>query len=176
MPYPHLEDFGWRRVYRGVWFDPQWTTLTGAAQWLYLALITSPHVTASGILVWAPPRLAQLAARTSVADVIEAAAELSAADYLITDADTDEALIRAYVRHAAVLRNRNTATAIRRQYHGCRSARIKGVLVHELNRLAVERPDLPWGQLVEVLADRALDPGDVHTLFDSAGGDPPPRL
>ncbi len=96
-------------VLASIWTDPDWVTLTAAAQRTYMLLLSQPKLSLAGLLDYVPSRWARMAADTSLASVEAAIDELEASRFVLVDHDTDELLIRTFVKHdiTTVLRNRN---------------------------------------------------------------------
>jgi len=162
---------GWVRVWRSIASDTDFRALSVPAQWLYFTLLSSPATELCGRTEWHAGRLATRSASADRATVVAAGMELSEGRFIIIDTGTGEALIRTYVRHAEVLRNPFLAKSVRAGYERLMSDRLRGVLVWELRRMHVDNPTLHWGSLVDVLGMDAIDPGDLHSMFDS-GTDP----
>jgi hypothetical protein len=165
-----------------IWSDADFRALTPPAQWLYFVLLTSPKLTYCGVGDFHAGRITQIAAETTVEYVMLAAAELSYAYFAVFDQDTDEFLVRSFLRHDPVLKQPRLAVSAAKAYGGVASNKIRAVLVHELQRLRKENPDLQaWEQPsmktvlrqpavpvrevdVEMSMPFALDFGAVHAL------------
>lgn len=144
-----------------IWNDDAFRALTPAAQWLYFLLLTHPTLTSAGVGDWRPNRLAALAQGHDVEVVENAGAELAHHLYVVIDQETEEYLVRSFHRNDDLLKMPNMATAAARAAAEVASAGIRGVLVHELNRLKRERPGMKgWGsqELSELMAGDSIDP------------------
>jgi hypothetical protein len=144
-----------------MWGDDDWRKLSVPAQHLYMLLLTSPSLSFCGVADWRPARIAQLAADWSTDDVLKAAAELSDRLFLVIDDETEEVLIRSFVRHDGLMKMPNMATAMATSHAGIASARLRGVVVHELRKLHEKQPDLAgWKskRALAVLERNAIDP------------------
>jgi hypothetical protein len=154
-----------------IWTDPDFRALSCAAQHMYLLILTSPTLSYAGVADWRPKRIAALAAGWS-ADAVEiAAAELHSTRFLIVDPDTDEALVRSFLKHDGLMAREFMATAAAKAYEGVASPRIRGVIVHELQRLRRDEPSLlGWNskRLLAVLEDPSVDPSEVDPREASA--------
>lgn len=143
-----------------IWNDDKFRALTPAAQWLYFLLLTHPTLTSAGVGDWRPSRLAVLA-DADPGLIGDAAAELARQLYVVIDIQTEEYLVRSFHRNDDLLKMPNMATAAARAAVKVTSAGLRGVIVHELNRLRTERPELKgWGseELVEFMGGPAIDP------------------
>jgi hypothetical protein len=94
-------------------------------------------------------------------DVLEAASELCDRLFLVIDDETEEVLIRSFVRHDGLMKMPNMATAMATSHAGIASARLRGVVVHELRKLHEKQPDLAgWKsqRALAMLERNAIDP------------------
>jgi hypothetical protein len=135
-----------------MWGDDDWRKLTVPAQHLYMLLLTSPSLSFCGVADWRPARIAQLAEDWTLEDVLEAAAELTDRLFLVIDDATEEVLIRSFVRHDGLMKMPNMATAMATSHAAIASAKLRGVVVHELRRLHEKQPDLPGWRSKRALA------------------------
>jgi hypothetical protein len=97
------------KVYKSIWRDEEFTHLTGSAQRLYVLLISQPNITLAGMLPLQPNKWSRLAADSTPAAVREAIGALDELCFTVTDDDTEELLVRTYMR-TAVLDNRKPWT------------------------------------------------------------------
>jgi hypothetical protein len=123
-----------------VWSDPDFRQLSHGAQWLYWLLISQPTMSAAGVLPLQERRWAKLAADTGRDDVEKLLAELDAARYVLVDEDTEEALVRSYLRNDGSWRLPNLAKTAFTQARQIVSARLRAAMVEELCRI-------PFGSL-----------------------------
>ena len=116
--------------------------LTPAAQWLYFRiLIPDPKLTHCGVTDWRPKRLINKAAGLTVDYIEAAAAELERERFALFDEDTEEVLVRAYIRSEELLRNPKMAVAVADAYLGVSSRQLKAVIASEVHRDKVDHPD-----------------------------------
>lgn len=96
-------------VSTSVWADEAWVALTGAAQRFYWLLLSQQKLSLIGTIDYLPSRWARMAADTSLDSIEAAVDELEASRFIVVDHDTDELLIRTFVRHdiEKVQRNQN---------------------------------------------------------------------
>lgn len=90
------------KVLAKVWQDPDWTSLPPRAQWLYMLLLSQPKLSLIGCLDYMPGRWARLAGGITADYIEDIIADLEDADYVVVDRDTDELLIRTFVRHDGI--------------------------------------------------------------------------
>ena len=151
-----------------IWSDDDFRALSPGAQHLYFVLMTAPSLTHCGVADWRPARLAALAGGWTVDAVSDAADELSATRYIVVDAETEEVLVRSFIRHDGLMKQPNMAVAMCTAHTAVASRVLRGVVVHELRRLSVDQPDLAaWGAkaskalLDDMLVKDAIDPSDI---------------
>ena len=160
------------RVMRSIWSDPDFRGLSPVAQWVYFAVLTSPGTTLAGVADWRPSRLAAYAVGLPCDAVEMAGEELSEARFFCIDADTEEALIRTFVRYDGMLKQPNMAIALAKEYPKIASEQLRGVLVWELKRLKRDEPDLYWKPLVDVLHRPAVNPKGSGNPSPNPSGNP----
>lgn len=147
-----------------IWNDDDFRRLTPPAQLLYLQLLTSATLTYAGVADWRPKRLAALAGGRSAAEVEKAAQELEAGLYVVIDEETEEVLIRSFLKHDGLLQKPNVTKAMVTAYGQVYSLDLKGVIVHELNRLVEKFPTWRGFALREVqdlISNRSVDPREL---------------
>lgn len=154
------------RVSLSVWADDDWRDLSPAAQHLYFVLLTQPSLSYAGVADWRPARLRALASPWHREHFDQAAAELARNLYVVVDEDTEEVLIRSFVRHDGLMKQRNMAVSMVRAYEAIASKGIRGVFVHELARLRESEPELSgWERCDHLLDNRSVDPADYPTGY-----------
>lgn len=159
------------RILTSIWSDNAFTALSRDAQWLYLAILTAPDRSLCGVADWRPKRIKARAA-TNTAEALEIIAEeLEAAHFLVIDRDTEEALVRSWVRNDTVMKMPNMATAMVKAFQQVVSPRLRAVIVHELRRLHREHPELKgWNEAALDLLNRdALDVREDRPRLAIAG-------
>lgn len=162
-----------------MWGDDDWRQLSVPAQHLYMLLLTSPTLNFCGVVDWRPARIARLARGWTTSGVEKAATELTDQLFLVIDADTEEALIRSFVRYDGVMKQPNMATAMATDHAAIASATLRGVVVHELRRLRDKHPDWAGWRSTKALAvlDRnAIDPRSNPSVNPSVKGSVDPSV
>lgn len=144
-----------------IWNDDDFRALTPQAQHLYFLLLSHPTLSYCGVGDWRPARIARMAAGWTAADVQRAGAELVDGLFIVVDEDTEEFLVRTFVKNDPLMRQRNLGVSMARAYSTVASDGIRGVIVHELRRLESTSPGLKsFGadEVRQVLAKPAIDP------------------
>lgn len=144
------------RIRRDIWGDEDWRGLTSSAQWLYTHLLTSPNLTFAGITDWRPPRIAALTAELAAGDVEAFAQELTVARFILPDVETEEVLIRSWVKHDGLLRSPNMTKALIKAHQGTASNILRAVLVDQLTRLLEAQEKGCWDLLDDLLGRQSM--------------------
>lgn len=167
------------RVKVGIWADSDFRLLSDSAQALYFRLISSPTMSLCGVADWRPKRLAALTAGMTVERIWEVGFELAQAGYVVIDDETEEVLVRSFVRHDGLIKTPNIAASMVKDFAGVASPRLQGAIVHELHRLRREEPDMSGWVKASVLLDQpSIDPSTIPLPPDpspKASPDPSPR-
>lgn len=150
------------KVRISIWADDDFRQLTDPAQALYFRLMTSPTLSLAGVADWRPVRLAHLTRGMTAQQLNNAASELAEALYVVVDEDTEEILLRSFIRHDGIMKYPNIATSMLKDYAAIFSSTLKGVVVHELRRLHDEEPEMAgWKVIGERLDDHAINPAEL---------------
>lgn len=147
-----------------IWNDDDFRSLSPHAQLLYLQLLTSATLTYAGVADWRPKRIAALAAGRTPKQTEDAAQELVDGLFVVIDEETEEVLIRSFLKHDGLLQKPNVTKAMVTAYGQVYSMVLKGVIVHELNRLHEKFPDWRGFVLPEVqalLGNRSVNPSEL---------------
>jgi hypothetical protein len=144
-----------------IWGDDDFRELSPQAQHLFFVVITSPTMNHCGVADWRPGRIAAMASGWTVDDINTAAAELVDRLYLVIDEETEEVLVRSFIRHDELMRQPKMAVAVAKAHDSVASSVIRGVVVHELNRLRADEPGLNGWEgkgVAELLGKASIDP------------------
>jgi hypothetical protein len=144
-----------------MWKDDDFRNLSGAAQLLYVQLLSSASLSYAGVADWRPARLAGITADASRQSVEAAMGELARGLFVVTDDETEEVLIRSFLKHDGLLQKPNVTKAMVTAYDRTVSPTLRGVLVWELRKLHDRHPEwkgfaLPTVQ--ELLTNPSIDP------------------
>lgn len=129
-------DYG--RIRTDMWADDHWRTLTPGAQWLYEYLLTSPTLNHVGVADWRPTRIAALARGLTADMVRKYADELGRERFVAHDDETEEILVRSFLRHDGLLLNPNMWKSIGTAFADVYSKPLRAVIVAEALRLSEE--------------------------------------
>jgi len=124
-----------------IWGDASFRELTDPAQSLYFKLSTGA-LDYCGVGIFHPGRLAAKTKEQTADQVILAAQELSDSFWCVFDQETDEVMVRGYLRHDGVLKQPRLAVSAALAYASIASNKIRAVVVYEVQRFKRENPDL----------------------------------
>ena len=116
--------------------DDDFRSLPVTAQHLYLVLLTSPTLNLAGVADWRPNRLAALSDGWTAKAVRAAANVLTERRYILTDDDTEEVLIRTFIKHDGILVNSKTARGMVTEWGSVYSTPIRATIAEEVRKLA----------------------------------------
>jgi hypothetical protein len=143
-----------------MWNDDDWRQLSMGAQHLYMLMLTHGSLSYAGVCDWRPARLAAVTKDRTAADVQRDAEELRAAAFIWWDDDTEEAVIRSFIRHDGLLKHPRLPVSMANDHASIASETIRAGVVFELRKLHDEDPELgAWGkkQVQTILRSNAVD-------------------
>jgi len=145
-----------------IWVDDDFLDLSPMAQWLFIHLSTHADLSHCGVVDWRPKRIVPKAKGLTLEVLESAAQELIDGVYIVPDEDTEEVLVRSFMRSDGLLKQRNMGAAVAKAYASVSSRTIRGVVVHELHRLKTENPEwTSWAALKDALASRSINPREM---------------
>lgn len=125
-----------------IWQNEDFLNLSFGAQRLYFYLASQSKLDMAGVTPWRPRMVMRSASDLTEATVAEHLAELERAVFVLLDEDTDELLVRSFIRNDEVLRSPNLAKAMVKAWRGIDSETLRAVVAHEVGRLRDEDPSL----------------------------------
>jgi len=130
------------QIMSAIWNDADFRALSASAQRVYLMLVTQADISSAGTLPLTMRRWARYASDTDMDTLSEDVSELASARFVVVDFDTEELLVRKFVKWDGGYGNKPRRLAIVTAAHAVVSQRIRGVLGAELSKLGIEH-DLP---------------------------------
>lgn len=124
-----------------IWTDQDFRDLNMGEQHLYKLLMTHPTLTYAGVVDWRPARIAAMTADATAEGVRATAASLQAKRYVFIDEETEEILVRSFLRHDGLLKQPKLSISMVNAFGAVASKRIREVVTHELQRLFEESPE-----------------------------------
>lgn len=137
------------RIFVSIWSDPDFRALPVAAQHLYLMALSQPRLSYCGVMDYLPNRLAKLSDKATPRTVSAAARVLERHNFVLTDEDTGEFLLRSFVRHDGLLAMPNMTKAMAKDYCAVLSDVLRDAIDAELRRAYAESPDLAGWKALE---------------------------
>lgn len=161
------------KVMSAIWNDDDFRTLPPHAQHLYFVLLTDPDLSYCGLADWRPKRILPKANGWALDALLDAARILSEERLIVVDEDTEEVLVRSFLRHDGVMQHNKLCVSAMNAIAAIASNDLRGVCIHELVRLKNEFPDWPtWErrQVAEAVKRRAVDPASLPVAPGLAPG------
>lgn len=121
--------------------DQDWRDLTIAEQHLYWLLSTHPDLNYVGVVDWRTARLSAMAADATREGIQETAESLQEKRFVFIDEDTEEILVRSFMRHDGLLKQPKLSISMVNAYGAVASKYIREVVTFELQRLFAEFPE-----------------------------------
>lgn len=123
------------RIQHRIWRDGDFLALTESAQRFYMLALSLPDLSYAGVVPFTVRRWAKLAADSSMTKVRKTIASLESAGYVLVDEDTEELMLRSFVRNDGILENPLVSVATVKAYRSIHSALLRAVFLLELHRL-----------------------------------------
>lgn len=123
--------------------DDEFEALTADAQWLYTrVLLPEPSLSYCGVADWRPKRLVGKAKDMTLDRILAAASVLERERFVLFDLDTEEVLVRTYVRGDGLLSNPKMAAAVVKAYAAATSKALRAAIISEVKRVRSDSPEL----------------------------------
>lgn len=148
-----------------IWRDPDWLALPADAQWLYALLLSQPSLNTAGVLPLQQTKWSRCARDMTIERVAAAVGALCDAGFIVVDTDTEEVLIRSFVRHGLM---GSASWKLMRAAYRCavatQSHALRACLVSEFRRIdGHDRAELlaDLNELVDTLSDTHSDGSSI---------------
>lgn len=156
------------RILCRIWEDPDFRACSPEAQRVYFLLLSQPTLNHAGVIGMTMRRWARCCDKTEAGDLEGALAELEARRFVVIDDETEELLVRSFIRNDGVASQPNVLKTALKEAQAVASARLRAELAAELRRLPAKPEDTPKMRYPDPHAVAAdIDPGPVP--------DPPQR-
>ncbi|MCX5601571.1 hypothetical protein OOK29_25815 [Streptomyces phaeochromogenes] len=126
---------GHGRILTAIWEDRDFLALTTEQQRMYLFLISQPNLDHAGVLPLTLKRWSRKAAGLTVTDVEKVLTELAERGFVVIDDDTEELLIRTFVRNDGVWKQPKVMASMVSSAEEISSHALRRVLLTETARL-----------------------------------------
>ena len=127
------DEFG--KVYKRIWGDEDFKALPARQQLLYIKLVSQPDISLAGVLTYAPIRWAMQTSDLDHDGLVADFTDLRRAGYVVSDLDTQEVLVRSYIRQDGGWRSPKTMIGIGNAVDRILSPMLRGVISAELKRV-----------------------------------------
>lgn len=123
------------KLFARIWSDPQFIALDARPQQVYCLLISFSTRNLAGVLPLTLKRWIKCTADAIVDNFTQALITLAANDFIVVDWDTEEVLIRTFIRNDEVYRQPNLMKSALKYARQVESEALRWVLHDELHRL-----------------------------------------
>lgn len=124
-----------------IWQDDDWRRLPFPAQHVYRMLWDHPLLSYCGVVDWRPARLSAWAIGLDKGTIEMLTDCLRARHFLVVDEDTEECLVRSWVRWDGLIRQPRLAVSFANAYAALGSSTLRGVVIHEMTKLQTREPE-----------------------------------
>jgi hypothetical protein len=124
-----------------LWADQDWRELPKDAKYLYMLLLSHPTLNYAGVGDWRAARIAAMSPDDTVDDTRANAAILQNARFIFVDEETEEVLVRSFLRHDGLLKQPKLSISMVNAFSSIASKSIREIVTRELQRLHAEHPD-----------------------------------
>lgn len=145
------------RIMTAIWRNREFRALPSSPQRTYLLLVTQPDITAVGLLPLTVRRWADMAADTTTADLERDLRMLESGRFVAVDRDTEELLVRSFVKWDGGYNNRKRVPVIEAAAKEVSSEVLTRTLGLEFTRLGLPVP--VWQGPTDGLSDSPSDDG-----------------
>ena len=126
------------RIFTSIWDDPDFQVLSESAQRLYLLLLSQDSLNNAGRILLTVRRWSAGCKSTQPDDIRRHLAELDEHRFVVVDEDTEEVLIRSFIRNDGILKQPQMMKSALREALSVKSPRLRAVLADELRKLRRE--------------------------------------
>jgi hypothetical protein len=155
-----------------IWQDADWRALPWPAQHVYKMFWDHPRLSYCGVVDWRPARMLGWGSGWTREDFEALTACLIARHFLIVDEQTEELLIRSWVRWDGLMKQPRLAVSFANAFAEVGSNTLRGVIVDELAKLREREPENQgWAkqQVLDVLSQPRVWAKSLPTPTDPFG-------
>jgi hypothetical protein len=145
------------RLHVTIWQDSEYQELDPYHQGVYSALIAYPNVSWCGVIDYIPKRLTIFSDSMTASGLALAVEVLEKHNFVYVDEDTDELVIRTFIRHDGVMHQKNMGKAMITALRKVQSVYIQNIVLGELINLYRLEPDLKGWEGFQELAPDTYD-------------------
>lgn len=168
------------RLFIRIWADDEFVAMTENAQHKYMLLMSQAGANWAGVLDLRSKRWVRLASDTTAASLDKGLHELASAEFVAIDEDSEEVLIRSFMRANEVYKQPNVFKNALNAARQVQSAKLRAILAAELRKIAplvpADRRDAETSReavlaLAETLAPKGFGEG-LSEGFDQGLSEP----
>lgn len=174
------------RIMAAIWNDADFIAMQGSAQRLFMFLLSQPDLSHAGLLPMRVNRWAKKAGDATPRSIRDDLAYLAERDFIVIDEDTEEVLVRTFVRNDGVYKQPKVMIRLREDARQIESPMLRAAFRAELDRLPMEElSDRAGGpnadqpstreQVERVVSDLRTDFADA-SAYPSEGVSDTPRV
>ncbi|MFZ4150470.1 hypothetical protein [Streptomyces pseudogriseolus] len=164
---------GHGRILTSIWDDTDFLALTERQQRLYLFLISQPNLNHAGLLDLTLRRWSRKARGLTSAELEKLLQDLEATRFIVVDDDTEELLIRSFVRNDGVWKQPKVMGAMVSGALEISSWRLRHALLAEVDRIPLdELSDEPGARGVSIRQQVAEHIATLRKAFGNPPTDP----
>lgn len=126
------------RIFCSIWRKADFIALTPDEQRMYFLLLSQPDLAYTGVLPLRVRRWVSCSAHTEPDDVVTALGALEQQRFVLIDLDTEELLIRSFIRNDELYKQPQLLTAAERSLGEIASPRLREALADDLDRIPVD--------------------------------------
>lgn len=141
------------KLFSRIWNDPEFTSLDARAQQVYALLVSHSTRNHAGVLPLTLKRWAGSTADSTVENVTAALKRLAAKRFVVIDWDSEELLVRTFIRNDEIYKQPNLMVSALRFCRDVLSPRLRWALFDELTKL----PDHKDRQKTEETANALVE-------------------
>lgn len=159
-----------------IWADQEWRDLSASAQHLYLLLLSHPTLSYAGVADWKPGRLAAMTRGRTRRQILAARAELQEKFFIYVDEDSEEVLIRSFLKHDGLLKQPKLVVSMMNAYAAIASKTIREILAFEVQKLRKLEPTLKVWEVKQAQTLLKAKASDLRTFTPNADQDFTPAV
>ncbi len=167
-----MADYG--KLLSRIWADPHFIALGARSQQVYCLLLSYSTRNAAGVLPLTLKRWAKCTADATIDLLTDALVDLAANDFIVIDWDTEEVLIRTFIRNDEVYRQPNLMKSARKFALQTESITIRWTLHDELKRLPEHANASDTAEVINKLVEGLTRPKPEPIAEPIADGLPEP--
>lgn len=152
-----------------IWQDPEWRALPWPAQHVYKMFWEHPGLSYCGVVDWRPAKMLGWGEGWTRDDLELLTDCLRARHFLVVDEDTEECLVRSWVRFDGIIKQPRLTVSMCNAFGEVGSNDLRGVVVDELRKLHEREPEAAgWAksQTKDILRFPAVSAKDLPVPED----------